>query len=262
MVERDRLAWGAASGLALLGLWYVAGVVWPRVFPGLPDTSMAVVGVLTEPGPYGNPFYFHVYKTVEMIVVSLVVALVIGTVVGVALGTNDRLESAVSSWIYAWLAVPSLVVVFIGGTWLGYGFAAGLFAVPVVITPFVVLNMWEGARDLDRELAEMATFFGAGRYQVFRDITIPQLVPHLFASVRSGLSIGWKITLLVETFLLTRGVGFMFKRSFDQFDLTLMTAWLVVFIVFLILVEYGLIAPLHRRVTHWRPDVEGVKGAG
>lgn len=262
MDRRRDLALGIASAVLFFVLWFIGGQLYPNVFPPVPETFRDIQEVLTEPGPYGQPFYYHVYKTAEMIFLSLGIAMVLGTVFGIALGTNRRMESAVASWIYAWLALPSLVVVFLAGIWFGFGWTAGLFAVSLVITPFVVLNMWEGALNLDPELTEMAEFFGAGPLTRLRWVTLPQLIPHFFASLRSGLSIGWKITLLAETFLFTHGVGFMFKRAFDFLDLTMMTAWLIIFIVFLLILEYGIIAPLHRRVTHWRPDIEGARGAG
>lgn len=262
MSRRRDLALGIVSALTLVGFWYVGGQLYAAVFPPVPETINDVRVVLTEPGPYGHPFYYHVYRTLELIVLSLAIAMVVGTVVGIALGTNERIESALTSWVYGWLALPSLVIVFLAGIWFGFGWSAGLFAVAIVITPFVVLNMWEGALNLDPALSEMAEFYEAGPLQTFRWVTLPQLMPYIFASLRSGLSIGWKITLLAETFLFTHGVGFMFKRSFDHLDLTGMTAWLIVFIVILLIIEYGMLAPLHRRVTHWRPDAEGVRGAG
>ena len=256
-----RMAWGAVSVLVLVGLWWLGAAALPSVIPGVVETFESLLVVLTEPGPYDHFWYYHVYKTAEMILLSLAVSLIVGTVLGVALGTSGRLEDAASSWIYGWLAVPSLVIVFVVAVVIGFNANAGYVAVPVVITPFVALNMWEGARNLDPDLSEMATFFGAGRFQTFRQVIVPQLVPFLFASVRSALSIGWKITLLVEAFLLTRGVGFMFRRNFDNYDLTAMMSWLVIFVVFLVVVEYGVIVPLHERITHWRPEVEGVRMA-
>ena len=259
MRRRARVAWGGLSVVVLVALWWLGGLTLPEVIPTVPETLSALVQVVTTPGPYGNPFYFHVYKTTEMIFLSLAVSIVLGSVFGIALGTSERLEDAASSWVYGWLAVPSLVIVFVSAVWLGFSAEAGYFAVPVVITPFVAINMWEGARNLDPQLTQMAAFFGAGRYQTLTQVIIPQLVPSLFASVRSALSIGWKITLLVEAFLLTRGIGFMFRRNFDNYNLTMMIAWLVVFVVFLVVIEYGVVAPLHDRVTHWRPEVESLR---
>ena len=36
-----------------------------------------------------------------------------------------------------------------------------------------------------------------------------------------------------------------------------MMSWLISFVVFLIVVEYGALAPLHERVMAWRPDAGG-----
>lgn len=259
-MDRRSVLWGTASVVSLLAIWWLGARLFSGVIPGLGATASALVTVVLEEGPYNNPFYFHVYKTAEMILLSIAVSLVIGTVFGVTLGTNETLEDLLSSWVYAWLAIPSLVIVFVAGIMIGFDALAGFLAVPVVITPFVTLNMWEGARNLDDNLGEMARFFGADRRQQFTDVIVPQLIPFLFASVRSALSIGWKITLLVEAFLLTRGVGFMFKYYFDQYDLTMMTSWIIVFVVVLVVIEYGVVIPVRNRVTHWRPDVEGVRG--
>ena len=259
MDRLTRSLYTVASIATLLALWYAGGVTLPEVVPGLPETYTALVVVLTTPGPYDHMFYFHVWKTFQMLFASLIVSMIAGTLLGVALGRSETLESTLATWVYAWLAIPSLVIVFVSAIWIGFDASSGYFAIPLVITPFVGLNMWEGARNLDDDLAEMAEFFGAGRVQTFTDIIIPQLAPFLFASFRSALSIGWKITLLVEAFLLTRGVGFMFRRYFDQYDLPTMMSWLIIFVVFLIVVEYGVLAPLHERVMEWRPDAEGVR---
>lgn len=245
----------------MLILWLLGSVLFPQTIPGIVETGTALAAILLELGPYNNPWYFHVYKTAEMIILSIIVSLIAGTLIGVTLGTTPEFEEAISSWIYAWLAIPSLVLVFLAGIWFGFNALAGFFAVPLVITPFVTLNMWEGSRNLDTDLTEMATFFGASGYQMFRDITIPQLVPYLFASLRSALSIGWKITLLVEAFLLSQGVGFMFKFYFDQYRLAPMLAWLIIFIAFLVIVEYGIVVPLRNRLTHWRPESSGLRTA-
>lgn len=261
MNRARRIFWTGTSAGTILVLWWLGSVFYPQTIPGVIKTGTALAEILTELGPYNNPWYFHVYKTGEMIVLSITISLIAGTLIGVALGTTPEFEEALSSWIYAWLAIPSLVLVFLAGIWFGFNSSAGFFAVPLVITPFVTLNMWEGARNLDDDLNEMATFLGASRYQQFRDMTLPQLVPYLFASVRSALSIGWKITLLVEAFLLSQGVGFMFKFYFDQYRLAPMLAWLIVFIAFLVVVEYGMVIPLRNRLTHWRPESSGLHAA-
>ena len=256
-----RVLWSIASLGSLLALWYVAGVTIPEVIPGVPETAASLITILTTPGPYDHMFYYHIWHTSVMIFGSLVVAIVLGTIIGVALGLNESLEDSVSWLIYAWIAVPSLVIVFVAASMFGFEARAGFIAVPFVVMPFVALNMWEGARTLDPDLAEMATFFGASRYQRFTNVILPQLIPFLFASIRSALSIGWKITLLVEAFLLTRGVGSMFNRAFGNYDLASMMAWLVVFTVLLVIVEYGLLAPIHNKVTEWRPDTDTIRAA-
>lgn len=261
MQRARRVAWMLASLVAGIAAWWIASVTFPVSIADPATTASALVEILTQRGPRDHYFYFHLYKTAEMIVIALVASIVLGTALGVVMGRVEAFETAASSLVYAWLAIPSLILVFFGGIWFGFNPTAGYFAVPVVVTPFVTLNMWSGMRSLDRDVDEMSDFFGASRLQKFRDVTFPQLVPYLFASIRSALSIGWKITLLTEAFLLTRGVGYKFKFYFDQFSLAYMAAWIIVFMAFLIVVEYGVVVPIRNHFVSWRPDVEGIRTA-
>lgn len=253
-------ALNAASILVLGGLWWAGSQIFPSAIPQMAETVDALVEIVTTEGPRGEPFYYHIWKTAEMIFISLSIAMVIGTISGVALGSSDVLGDATATSIYAFLSFPSLVVVFISGTVIGFNATASYLAVIAIILPFIVLDIWEGTQSLGEELYEMSRFFGASKFRTFKEITIPQLVPYLFASFRSGMSMGWKITLLAEVFLLTRGIGFMFKFYFDQYEITMMVGWLILFIAVLLGLEYGILVPLRNYVTRWQSETDAGEG--
>ena len=74
--------------------------------------------------------------------------------------------------------------------------------------PNVIVVMREGTRALDPELEEMAKAFQFTWLSRIRHVVMPQLAPYLAASSRSGLSIVWKIVLVVELIGRPNGVGF------------------------------------------------------
>jgi NitT/TauT family transport system permease protein len=85
-----------------------------------------------------------------------------------------------------------------------------------------------------------------------RAVVLPQLAPYLAASGRSGLSITWKIVLVVELLGRPNGVGFALNFYFQNFDVTGIIAYGMAFAVVMLLVESAVLQPLERRANRWR----------
>ena len=86
-----------------------------------------------------------------------------------------------------------------------------------------------------------------------RHILAPQLAPYFAASARSGLSLVWKIVLVVELMGRSNGVGFEMNVAFQLFDMTLLLAYALPFVAVMLAIEFLLVQPFERRVSRWRP---------
>jgi ABC-type nitrate/sulfonate/bicarbonate transport system permease component len=49
------------------------------------------------------------------------------------------------------------------------------------------------------------------------------------------------------------GVGYMFTFWFEQFNMVQVMAWIVLFVVLMLILEHGLIARIEEKVFAWRP---------
>jgi NitT/TauT family transport system permease protein len=83
---------------------------------------------------------------------------------------------------------------------------------------------------------------------------VPQLIPYLAAAGRSGLSITWKIVLVVELLGRPNGVGYELNLFFQNFDVTGILAYGLTFAALMLLVEGTMLQPLERRLNAWRAD--------
>src|SRR5438132_1491671 len=111
----------------------------------------------------------------------------------------------------------------------------------------------EGARSLDHALDDMAQVFRMGAWTRMRHVILPQLAPYLAAAARSGLSLVWKIVLIVELLGRPNGVGFEIGVAFQLFDVTRILAYALAFIAVMLGIETFLVQPLERYVARWRP---------
>jgi NitT/TauT family transport system permease protein len=84
------------------------------------------------------------------------------------------------------------------------------------------------------------------------DVLIPELAPFLLAAARSGLSLVWKIVLLVELLGRSSGIGFELNVYFQMFDMTRILAYAASFMLVIQFVDSVLLAWMDRRVGRWQ----------
>ena len=85
-----------------------------------------------------------------------------------------------------------------------------------------------------------------------RNVTLPQLQPYFAAASRSGISLIWKIVLVVELLGRPNGVGFQIYTYFQLFDVAAILAYTLAFVSIMLLIELLLVQPFERRATRWR----------
>ena len=81
---------------------------------------------------------------------------------------------------------------------------------------------------------------------------IPQLAPYLAAAFRSGISIIWKIVLVVELIGRPNGVGFVLGSAFSLFDMLTIFTYSIAFIAIMLAIESLMVQPLERNANRWR----------
>ncbi|NMG32560.1 ABC transporter permease, partial [Aromatoleum evansii] len=179
-------------------------------------------------------------------------AMAIGAAIGIAMGRWRRLDALLDGWLVLGLNIPALVTIILCYVWFGLNDAAAIVAVAVNKIPTVVVTVREGARAIDARLMQVAHAYRLPRLRTFTHVYLPQLYPYLMAAARSGLSLIWKIVLVVELLGRSNGVGFQLNLFFQLFDIAGILAYTLVFAAVVLVVEAAGLRPLERRLTRWR----------
>ncbi len=233
----------------LLAAWFVgAEFAGPRMLPGPQAVALAIWNEATS-GDLG----FEVGVTLARVAVSFTIAMLLGTMLGVVMGRSRLTDRLADPWLVVLLNLPALVIIVLAYVWAGLTETAGIAAVVLNKLPNATVTVREGARALDRQLDEMAEVFRMGRWVRLRHVLIPQLAPYLAAAARSGLSLVWKIVLIVELLGRPNGVGFEIGTAFQLFDVTRILAYAIVFVLVMLAIETFLVQPIERHVARWRP---------
>ncbi len=247
----------ASSIVALLLLWWAASKLMndSEVLPGPLAIGRTIVTDLKTPGPEGESAYFDIGITLTRIVLTFSASMVAGIGIGLAMGLNRLCERSLLALIPLMLTMPTILMVFLAIMWFGFSEAGGLVAVMAVVTPFVAVNIFEGTKAMDKSLTEMGMTFKATRYLLLRKVYLPQLMPYIFSAFRYAFGQTWKIVALAETFGLKFGIGYMFFFWFQQFDMTQVLSWIIMFVVLMLILEHFVFARLESRAFSWRASV-------
>jgi NitT/TauT family transport system permease protein len=240
------------SRLASLGLliivWFGASFLAGEQMLPAPTTVLGAIATEARSGE----LFLQLGITIARVVVAFTLAMTIGSAIGLVMGRVALVNRLGDTWLIILLNLPALVIIVLAYLWGGLTEIAAILAVAINKLPTAVVTVREGARALDPGLDEMSQVFAVARWKALRHIVIPQLAPYLAAAGRSGLSLVWKIVLIVELLGRPNGVGFEIGVAFQLFDVTRILAYALAFVVVILAIETLLVQPIERRASRWR----------
>ena len=238
----------ALSFICLVILWQAASLLSePRQLPGPIIVAQTIIGEAQS-----GALLTHLLATTLRVCAAFLLAMSLGMPIGYMMGRIRTIDRLLDPWIVIHLNIPALVVIVLSYIWLGLTETAAIGAVALNKLPNVVITIREGARSLSQELEELATIFNFSAINRLRHIIIPQLGPYIAATMRTGLSLVWKLVLIVELLGRSDGVGFQINLAFQLFDMRLLLAYALPFIALMLFIETALVQPFERRVSRWR----------
>nr|WP_238401071.1 ABC transporter permease [Alloalcanivorax marinus] len=239
------------SMIAALLAWLGLSFLFPEtVLPGPWQT----IQVLADNFANGD-ILSHLAATLGRVLGGLVLAMAVGIPVGVLMGVNRLAEKTLDVWVMVALTVPSLCYAIFAFIWIGLNETAAIVAIGLTSAPSIAINLWEGVKNIDTRLFQMARVFNASRWVIIRRVLFPQVLPYIMASLRFGLGIVWKITVLVELLGRPDGVGFELFYWYQLGNMQQVLAWTLLFTLVMLFIELVILQNLERRMFAWRPEV-------
>ncbi|MPZ73591.1 MAG: ABC transporter permease subunit [Nitriliruptorales bacterium] len=229
-------------------LWIVLAMAFERV-PG-PDE---VVVRLVQEFQLGQVFG-HFGTTMFRFGLGLLVAAVGGIAIGVLMGLSPISRAFFESPVLVGLSIPAIIWAFLTVMWFGFGWKAPVTTVALSALPFVAVNVAKGVLGVSRDLRDMSRAYGVSRARRIRELVLPAVTGYIIAGVRFAVIIGWNAVLLSEWFGATDGVGFRSRYWYDANRFGGFAAWVVLFVVFIVILDRVILERASRRAFRWRDE--------
>jgi NitT/TauT family transport system permease protein len=205
--------------VAMVVLWEVAARWW--IDPLFMSPPSRVVASLPEMFDIkGIPGALRV--TFWELAVAFAMSVVIGLVVGLSVGIPPFSRRSFMPIVLLLYGTPQvtilpLFILFFGigpPSKIAFGVSHGIF--PIIVT------IVAGVQNLKPILLTSAKSMGANRWQVFRYVIFPHMIPSFFAGMRLGMTGVLLGVLLAELYVSTAGIGYftqLFTQNFEPNNL-------------------------------------------
>ncbi len=203
-----------------------SGLLFRDVVPSLAAIGGTLAKLLLE-----REFYWHLGVTGIEIATALVIGGLSGLTVGLALGANRFLAQAFEPYLYYLGPTPKIIFFPIMIMWFGVGPGSKVAMGAISCFFPIALSAAAGMREIDQVLIRVGRSFRARTWQMIAKIYLPAMRHPIINGVRLGLGVAVIGTLLAETKLSNRGVGFLIINSYSTFNMPRMYSLLIVLFV-------------------------------
>jgi ABC-type nitrate/sulfonate/bicarbonate transport system permease component/ABC-type nitrate/sulfonate/bicarbonate transport system ATPase subunit len=225
--SRKKTSLYVLGALLLLAFWSAASFLTEDyVIPPPWHTAIEVVSLLSQ-----GYAWRQILISILRVAAGFSLAFITGLVVGIVSGANRTLETLLRPLVLIVQGMPPLLWIIPLILVLGIGGLSPICVIALICFPIVALNVNEGVRTVPSQLMQMLQVFAPGSYPRIRELILPHLKPFIAASLKLGIVLGIKASVIAEYFGANNGIGFQVQAAFQSLQLRKLFAWGVLFIV-------------------------------
>jgi sulfonate transport system permease protein len=193
----------------------------------------------------------YMKESLLVLLYASILAVVIGVIFGVVMGRFAIVDWATDIYISALYSMPMVAMVPLIVLWFGFKVPAKVIIVFLFMVFPILLNTYQGVKDVDRNLQEVARSFCSTEGQLWRHLIIPSAIPFIVVGVRLAIGRGLVGMIVAEFYTSVTGLGYMIVRYANAFE----TDKLFVPIVVVMVLGVGLMGLakwVEGRIAPWR----------
>jgi len=199
----------------ILIVWQIVGPSISPIFFTYPTKIALAFYQTTVSGEL--PYYLG--QSLEVMIYGLVIAIAVGIPTGIAMARFRRLDWALDLPINALYATPLVAVVPLLVLWFGIYLKAKIIVVFLFAVFPVLINTYQGVRECDKNMLEVARSFRSNEWRVWQDVLLPFAVPYIIAGIRLAIGRGLIGMIIAEFYTTITGLGFMITRYANMFEM-------------------------------------------
>lgn len=161
----------------------------------------------------------YLFDSLEILLYGTIAAILIGIPLGVLMARVRQVDWTLDNYINALYATPMVALVPILVLWLGIGMQAKVTVVFLFAVFPILINTYQGVRDVDPRYIEVAKSFRSPEWHMWRDVFLPFAVPYIAAGVRLAIGRALVGMVIAEFYTAISGLGYLIVRYAHIFEM-------------------------------------------
>lgn len=184
-----------------------------------------------------EPFWAATGRSILRVLTGLAAATLLGVLLAALTERSALARHLLSPVMTLVKSTPVASFIILALLWLGRDVLPA-FITALMVLPVVWANVSAGLAGQDRQLLELARVYRLPRLRVLRRITVPSVLPHFSAALRSSLGMGWKAGIAAEVLTVpARSIGKNIFEAKLYLETTELFAWTLAVIVLSLIIE-------------------------
>ncbi len=239
--RRDNLL-RLASLIVVLGVWEIYGrSVNPILFTYPSAVAQAAVTIIGS-----GELWKYLSASLIVFVQGLALAIAVGIPLGVLMARFHLVDAVAEMYINALYALPTVAIVPLLVLWFGFDTLAKTVIVFLFTVFPIILNTYQGVRNVEGNLLEVARSFCSSERRLWTDVVIPSALPYILVGLRLAVGRGLVGIVIADFYTAISGIGYLIVQYANNFQ----TAKL--FVPILVLMLLGVVlTELLKRIEKW-----------
>lgn len=199
VIQLESLLRAAPWWLVLIVVGLLAWHATRRILP-----TVVMVGLLLLVGTAG--MWDKLMQTLALVLVATLLAVVLGIPQGILAARSDRVRSVMMPLMDVMQTMPSFVYLIPVLMLFGLGKVPAILATVIYATPPLIRLTDLGIRQVDKEVMESVTAFGANRWQKLFGVQLPLALPSIMAGINQTTMMSLSM-VVVASMIGARGLG-------------------------------------------------------
>jgi ABC-type nitrate/sulfonate/bicarbonate transport system permease component len=213
--ERESKLNGLVVLFGALVVWEVVsrlGIVNPLLFPPMSKISKSFFFLLVS-----GEIPLQILMSLKRAAAGYILAAIVFIPLGVAMGLYRRVYRMLEIVIETARPIPPPAIVPVAMLFFGLGDVMKIFVILFACAWPILLNTFDGVRNVDRLLIYTAKTFGVSKGRIITKVIVPAASPQIVTGLRISLAITLILVVISEMVGSTDGIGYFIldaQRSF------------------------------------------------
>ena len=215
-----KASWWHVPALFRYGFLLLILIVWQLVAPYINPiffTSPTAIALAFYETTMNGELPYFLGQSLQVMIYGTSIAIAVGIPLGIAMARIRWLDWALDLPINALYAMPLVAVVPLLVLWFGIYLKAKIIVVFLFAVFPILINTYQGVRECDKGMLEVAHSFRSSEWKVWQDVLLPFALPYIIAGIRLAIGRGLIGMVIAEFYTTISGLGFMVTKYANVF---------------------------------------------